>query len=114
MAIDFSDLPFSPARVFTVFDVPSELVRGSHAHRSCELFLVCVRGSLNCVVDDGRHRDEVRLADPDHGLHLPALVWGTQYKYSRDAVLLVLASEPYDPADYIRDYDEFRRLVGKP
>jgi dTDP-4-dehydrorhamnose 3,5-epimerase-like enzyme len=113
MAMNFEDLPFVPRRIFTVFDVPSESIRGSHAHRTCELFLVCLSGDLNCVVDDGTHRDEVRLALPDRGLHLPPLVWGTQYKYSRDAVLLVLASHPYDPDDYIRDYDQFLEAVGQ-
>jgi dTDP-4-dehydrorhamnose 3,5-epimerase-like enzyme len=112
-AMNFRDLPFTPMRIFTVFDVPSESIRGSHAHRTCELFLVCLSGDLNCVIDDGTQRDEVRLAEPDRGLHLPPLVWGTQYKYSRDAVLLVLASHPYDPDDYIRDYDEFLEAVGQ-
>jgi UDP-2-acetamido-3-amino-2,3-dideoxy-glucuronate N-acetyltransferase len=111
-AMNFEDLPFVPQRIFTVFDVPSESIRGSHAHRTCELLLVCLTGAVNCVVDDGTRRDEVRLDQPDRAMHLPPMVWGTQYKYSREAVLLVLASQPYDPADYIRDYEEFLALVG--
>jgi hypothetical protein len=113
MAADFTELPFVPQRVFTVLDVPSELIRGSHAHRECEQFLVCLSGGLSCLVDDGTARDEVRLESPDKGLHLPSMIWGTQYKYSRDAVLLVLASLTYDAGDYIRDYDEFLELVGR-
>ena len=112
MAADFTELPFIPQRVFAVLDVPSELIRGSHAHRACEQFLVCLAGSIHCVVDDGENRDEIHLETPDRGLHLPAMVWGTQYKYSRDAVLLVLASDPYDADDYIRDYDEFLALAS--
>ncbi|HET8831153.1 MAG TPA: WxcM-like domain-containing protein [Casimicrobiaceae bacterium] len=100
-------LPFVPQRYFIVVDVPSAEVRGEHAHRTCHQFLVCVRGAVNVVVDDGRQRDEYRLDTPELGLHVPPGVWATQYGYSVDGTLLVFASERYDPADYIRDYDEF-------
>jgi dTDP-4-dehydrorhamnose 3,5-epimerase-like enzyme len=100
-------LPFSPRRYFMVFNVPTEDVRGEHAHRECHQFLLCVRGRCRVVVDDGRNREEIGLARPDHGLYIPPWVWGTQYQYSEDALLLVFASHFYDPADYIRDYDEF-------
>lgn len=112
VAADFAtDLPFVPKRTFTVFDVPTRDVRGEHAHKVCEQFLVCVRGSVAAVVDDGRRRQEFRLDQPDLGLYMPAMTWGTQYHYSTDAVLLVFASEAYDPDDYIRDYDEFLALL---
>ena len=101
------DLPFVPKRYFIVFDVPSEYVRGEHAHRVCQQFLVCVKGSCAVMVDDGTVRDEVLLDQPNLGLYMPAMIWGVQYKYSRDAVLLVFASEYYDPEDYIRNYDDF-------
>lgn len=104
-------IPFVPKRYFTVFDVPSEEVRGEHAHRTLHQFLVCVKGSCSIVVDNGVSRDEVVLDNPGVGLHLPAMVWATQYKYSQDAVLLILASDKYDPDDYIRDYDEYLEAV---
>jgi UDP-2-acetamido-3-amino-2,3-dideoxy-glucuronate N-acetyltransferase len=104
-------VPFAPQRYFLVFDVPGKEVRGEHAHRASHQFLVCARGSLNVVVDDGVNTEEVRLDRPELGLHIPPRVWAVQYKYSADAVLLVLASDPYDPADYIRDYDEFLSVV---
>jgi UDP-2-acetamido-3-amino-2,3-dideoxy-glucuronate N-acetyltransferase len=110
-ATEFSSLPFAPRRLFTVYDVPSESVRGSHAHRTCAQFLVCTLGALSCLVDDGSARAEIRLASPDVGLHIPPMIWGTQWKYTRDAVLLVLASHPYDAADYIRDYEEFLQVL---
>lgn len=100
-------LPFLPRRYFMVFDVPSKEVRGEHAHRQCHQFLICVRGSCSVVVDDGRNRAEVVLNRPNVGLHVPPMVWATEYKYSPDAVLLVLASDPYQAEDYIRDYDQF-------
>jgi acetyltransferase-like isoleucine patch superfamily enzyme len=101
------ELPFVPRRFFTVFGVPSTDVRGAHAHRACHQLLVCVQGSVNAVVDNGRERQEFVLDRPEVGLHMSPMIWGTQYRYSADAVLLVLASEPYDAADYIRDHDDF-------
>lgn len=108
VAVDHhSDLPFVPVRTFVVYDVPSRDVRGEHAHRQCEQMLVCLRGSVQALVDDGRERRQLLLDRPDQGLYIPAMVWGTQYKYSDDAVLLVYASRPYEDADYIRDYEGF-------
>lgn len=101
------DLPFTPARFFAVFGVPSKDVRGEHAHRVCSQVLIAIRGSVRCIVDDGEHRDEVLLESPDVGLYMPPMTWGTQFDYSADAVLGVFASHPYDGADYIRDYDGF-------
>jgi carbonic anhydrase/acetyltransferase-like protein (isoleucine patch superfamily) len=104
-----ASLPFVPLRYFVVSDVPSQKVRGEHAHRKCKQFLVCLRGSVSVVVDDAQHRQEFLLDSPELGLYVPPLVWAIQYKYSADATMLVLASEPYDSADYIRDYDVFLR-----
>jgi acetyltransferase-like isoleucine patch superfamily enzyme len=108
---EFTSLPFMPQRYFLVFDVPSEEVRGEHAHKTLHQFLVCVKGSCSVVVDNGSARDECTLDRPDQGLYIPPLIWAAQYKYSADAVLLVLASAPYDPADYIRDYDEYLAAI---
>jgi len=105
-------VPFVPQRYFIVLDVPSAEVRGEHAHRTCHQFLVCVRGAVTVVVDDGRQREEFRLDSPVLGLHVPPRVWATQYAYSTDAALLVFASDHYDAADYIRDYDEFLAAVS--
>jgi hypothetical protein len=99
--------PFAPARCFLIFDVTSNEVRGEHAHRQCDQLLVCVRGSVVAVCDDGHGRQEFLLDSPTVGLLLPAMVWGTQYRYTRDAMLLVFASRGYEPDDYIRDYDQF-------
>jgi UDP-2-acetamido-3-amino-2,3-dideoxy-glucuronate N-acetyltransferase len=106
-------LPFEAKRIFTIFDVPSKDVRGEHAHRSLHQFLICIRGSCSVVLDDGALRDEVVLDSPTIGLHIPPMVWGIQYKYTSDALLLVLASDIYKADDYIRDYDEFMILTKK-
>lgn len=106
-------LPFTASRIFTLLDIPPGEARGIHAHRRCEQFLICMRGSVTAVVDDGVHRQEVVLDRPSLGLYMPPLIWGTQYDYSTDALLVVLASDPYDRQDYIEDYDEFLQAVSK-
>lgn len=105
-------VPFEAKRYFLVFDVPSVETRGEHAHRKCHQFLVCVRGKVSVVADDGMNREEFLLDRPDLGLHLAPMVWGIQYRYSEDAILLVFASHYYDAADYIRDYNEFLNVAG--
>ena len=100
-------LPFEPKRFFAVYDVPGPEVRGQHAHKELHEFLVCLKGSCVVALDDGTARDEVVLDSPEIGLHLPPMVWGTQYRYSSDAIMLVLASDIYRADDYIRDYDEY-------
>lgn len=108
-----ADIPFEVKRYFLVYGVPSMETRGEHAHRACHQFLICVHGSCSVVADDGHTRQEFKLDRPEIGIHLPPLTWGTQYKYSPDAVLLVFASEHYDAMDYIRDYEQFTQLIAK-
>lgn len=102
-----TEVPFSPARYFAVFGVPSIELRGEHAHKQCQQFLICLHGSCRVLLDDGDRRCEVTLDRPDMGVFMPEMIWGTQYRYSSDAVLLVFASRPYEAHDYIRSYDEF-------
>lgn len=104
-------IPFRPRRYFITFDVPNARMRGEHAHRECEQFLVCVRGSCAVVVDDGEQREEILLDRPTLGVHVPPLVWATEYKHTSDSTLMVFASHYYDPDDYIRDYGEFLALA---
>jgi acetyltransferase-like isoleucine patch superfamily enzyme/dTDP-4-dehydrorhamnose 3,5-epimerase-like enzyme len=106
-----SFLPFAAKRYFLVYGVPTQETRGEHAHKRCHQFLVCVSGSVRVLADDGTRRIDVELNSPSQGIHLPPMIWGTQYKYSKDAVLLVFASEPYDSDEYIRDYASFKSLA---
>lgn len=105
------DIPFEAKRYFLVFDVPTAETRGEHAHKLCKQFLVCIKGSCKVVADDGLNREEFTLDSPEKGLYLPPMTWGIQYHYTKDACLLVFASEYYDSADYIRDYGEFIAAV---
>lgn len=110
VAGEFADLlPFRPERYFVVFAVPSRHVRGEHAHRECSQFLTCLSGSVTVHVDDGARTAEVRLDHPGRGLLIPPMIWANQFRYSSDAVLLVLASHPYRNDDYVRDYEEYLR-----
>lgn len=108
-----TEVPFSPARYFAVFDVPSVELRGEHAHKRCQQFLICLHGSCRVLLDDGDSRCEVTLDRPDMGVFMPAMIWGTQYRYSPDAVLLVFASRPYEAGDYLRTYEEFQVELRK-
>ncbi len=105
------DIPFTPKRYFMVFHVPSQETRGEHAHKCCHQFLICVKGSCSIVADNGKNRQEFLLNHPQIGLYLPPMIWGIEYKYSHDAVLLVFASDEYDPNDYIRDYNQYLSLM---
>ncbi len=100
-------LPFLPKRCFMIYGVPSKEVRGEHMHKTLMEFLICLQGSVNVLLDDGKVQDEIVLNNSCQGLFIPPLIWTVQYKYSRDAILLALASEIYDADDYIRDYDMF-------
>lgn len=104
-------LPFVPNRFFIIYGVPTEEVRGEHAHKKNQQFLICLNGSVNVVLDNGRFQDEIVLNDIQMGLHIPSLIWGVQYMYTPNAILLVLASDPYDAGDYIRDYNEYLEFL---
>ncbi len=104
-------IPFEVRRLFLVSGVSSTEIRGEHAHLVLQQMLICVHGSCEVIADDGTNRESFALADPSLALLLPPMVWGVQHCFSADAVLLVLASEKYDPADYIRKYEEFLQRV---
>lgn len=107
-----NEVPFIPKRYFVVFNVPSQNIRGEHAHYECHQFLICITGTCSVIVDDGDLRREVELNSPDMGIYIPPLTWGVQYKYSSEAVLLVFASDTYNENDYIRDYSEFKNYIS--
>ena len=105
------NLPFPPRRFFVVDRVPPGEVRGVHAHAKTHQLFVAIGGALTGVVDDGQRAFAIRLNSPAVGLYIPPLIWGMQLGHSAEAALLVLASEDYDPEDYISDYCEFRERI---
>jgi len=103
------NVPFEIRRVYYVYATEPNVHRGRHAHRHLKQLAVAVRGSVTILLDDGTGPVEVLLDDPSQGLLLGDMVWRELYGFSEDCVLMVLADQFYDPADYITDYDEFLR-----
>jgi dTDP-4-dehydrorhamnose 3,5-epimerase len=108
-----AQLPFEIARVYYIFGTLPEVTRGFHSHKTLHQFAVAVAGSCVMILDDGAERERVALDRPDVGIHIPPDVWHEMEDFSPDCVLLVIASAPYDEADYIRDYQDFLMSVGQ-
>jgi hypothetical protein len=101
-------LPFEIARVYYLYDVPGGESRAGHAHVGLEQLIVAASGSFRVILDDGEARKAVFLNRSYQGLYLPGMIWREIEDFSSGSVCLVLASKPYDPGDYFRDYDVFR------
>jgi dTDP-4-dehydrorhamnose 3,5-epimerase-like enzyme len=102
-AIDFSSLPFVPCRAFSITDVPSGTVRGGHAHRRASQLLICLSGRVSVELRRGETRTRFDLDDPGFGLLILPGTWASQTYLQPRTTLLVFASEPYDPDDYIQN-----------
>lgn len=107
------DIPFAIARAYYLFGLDSESPRGFHAHRKLRQFAICLSGSVDILMDDGSNREVISLSSPSTGLMIEPMQWHEMQNFSEGCVLLVLASDVYDEADYIRDYVEFEALVNK-
>jgi len=105
-------VPFAIKRVYYIFGTQPDVSRGFHAHHNLKQVAVCVTGSCHMILDSGITREEVILDSPTEGLLIEDLVWREMHDFSDDCVLLVLASEHYDEDDYIRDYDDFMKIIG--
>lgn len=103
-------VPFDIKRVYYLFDVPSDAYRGGHAHKQLFQVLIALSGSFDVIVDDGKNRTIITLNKPDKGLLIPTFVWRELENFSSGAICLVLASDVFDEADYIRDFDTFKSM----
>lgn len=101
------DFPFTPKRVFYLYDIPAGESRGAHAHKECHQLLVAVSGSFQVEVTDGKRAKTLDLNHPHMGLHIPPGIWAAEVNFSGGAICLVLASEEYAESDYIRSEKEF-------
>ncbi|MCG6320086.1 FdtA/QdtA family cupin domain-containing protein [Vibrio alginolyticus] len=106
------NIPFDIKRIYYIFDTQSGLASGFHAHYDLEQVAICMKGSVTFVIDDGTTKETVTLSSPDVGMHIKGLKWREMHDFSEDCVLMVVASELYDEADYIRDYDTFLKEVA--
>lgn len=100
-------LPFKVERVYYLYDVPSDAHRGGHAHKKLVQVLIALSGSFDVILDDGFEKKTITLNKPDKGLVIPTGVWRELGNFSSGSVCLVLASDVFDEADYIRDYNSF-------
>ena len=105
------DLPFAVKRVYYIYDTLPGVRRGFHAHLNLQQILLCVNGSCKIHLDNGFETREVLLDKPNEGLYISNDMWREMYDFTPGTVLLVLASEYYDEADYIRNYDDFIKMV---
>jgi len=100
-------IPYEIKRVYYLYDIPSDAYRGGHAHKEQLEFLIALSGSFEVVLDDGKQKKSVMLNKPNKGLLIPAGIWRELENFSSGAVCLVLASDVFKEADYIRDYTVF-------
>jgi len=100
-------IPFDIKRIFYVFEVPTDVRRGGHAHKTVREVIIPLVGSIDISVDDGYTNDTFHLNKPSQGLYVSSMIWRELYNYSPGSILLVLASTPYDPSDYYKTYQEF-------
>ena len=101
------EIPFEIKRVYYLYDTVSGVNRGMHAHKSLQQILICVHGSCQVTLDDGREKETVLLNQPYEGIYVRSDMWHEMHHFSQDAVLLVLASDWYREEDYIRNYQDF-------
>ncbi len=100
-------VPFPIKRVFYLYDVPTAASRGAHSHKEQHQFLICLSGSFDVEIDDGLNRKVIHLNRPWKGLHVPPTIWAAEVNFDPGTLCLVLASDTFVEADYIRDYDAF-------
>lgn len=104
-------VPFVIKRVYYIFGTKTGVSRGFHAHKKLQQVAICITGSCRIILDDGQQRSEAILNSPNKGLVIGDLIWREMHDFSKDCVLLVLASEHYDESDYIRDYNDFMEAL---
>lgn len=107
------NIPFTIRRCYFMYNLLPGVRRGFHAHKTLQQVLVCVRGSCNILLDDGKEKTVIPLDRPNKGLYITANTWREMFDFSEDAVLMVLADQLYNEEDYIRNYDAFLAWIGQ-
>lgn len=107
------NLPFDIRRIYYLYDVPFGSERGGHAHRELQQYIVALSGSFTVIVDDGIERKEIFMNNPSEALFLREGIWREINNFSSGSICLVLASKEFSEADYIRDYQDYLKLIGK-
>lgn len=111
--IESSDaIPFNIARTYWIYDVPGGAHRTGHAFRTQHEFIVALSGSFDVILDDGNNRKRFHLCRSHYGLYVPNMMWRELDNFSTGSVAMVLSSTPYNPNDYIENYDEYRNELS--
>lgn len=105
------NIPFEIKRVYYIFGTDKDIARGFHAHKNLQQVAICIKGSCRFILDDGLKKESIILDSPNVGLYIDNNKWREMHDFSNDCILIVLASDYYDEADYIRDYNEFIKAV---
>jgi dTDP-4-dehydrorhamnose 3,5-epimerase-like enzyme len=105
-------IPFEIKRTYLIYDVPGGQVRGGHAYKELEEFIVALSGSFDVILDDGKETKKYSLNRSYYGLYVPKMIWRSMENFSTNALCITLASTPYDKHDYIRNYDNFKKRVA--
>lgn len=108
-----TEFPFDIKRVYYIWGTNKNVIRGRHAHRNLEQVIICTSGSCDFILDNGHERTTVHLDKPYQGLYIKSNIWREFTNFSPDCVVMVLASEHYDEADYIRDYQTFLSEISE-
>jgi len=108
---NFSDLPFMPKRFFTVTNNEANVIRGAHAHKSCEQVLFAIQGTIELQIDDGKTIHKILMNSSSQAIYIPIMLWSEQTYLSNNSILGVFASEPYNETEYIRSYEVYKKLL---
>jgi dTDP-4-dehydrorhamnose 3,5-epimerase-like enzyme len=106
-------IPFLIKRMYYILKADKKLSRGYHAHLDTQQILFCIQGEIEILLNDGRRVEKIVLNKPEEGILIDKLVWHEMHNFQENTILLVLASKEYDPKDYIRDYEEFKKIISK-
>ncbi len=110
---ELKEIPFKIKRTYWIYDVPGGEVRGGHAYKENQEFIVALSGSFDVVLDDGNERKTFHLNRSYYGLYVPNGVWREMENFSTNSLALVLSSTKFDESDYIRDYNYFLKCFGQ-
>ena len=110
--VEKNDIPFTFRRVFTV-KANAGNIRGNHAHKECKQFMICLNGNLEILIDDGYNKKSILLSKPNQGVLVPNGIWCTIKYLKNDTILMVLCDQDYYESDYLRNYDDFIKYIGK-
>ena len=108
-----NQLPFEIARTYWIYDVPGGEVRGSHAFKNQQEFIIALSGSFDVVIHNGEEEQRFSLNRSYYGLYIPKMYWRRLENFSTNSLALIVSDKPYNENDYIRNFEEFKNLINE-